>query len=58
MIGVQDGEFLKLWEDAIVEGVRLGRRGVALKERDVNLNAGVRERLRGYRQGDVYADSN
>lgn len=48
LIGTQDGELVRSWEDAIVEGVRMGRRGVALKELDREVNAGVREALRGY----------
>lgn len=48
LIGMQDGEWLKAWEDAIAEGVRKGRRGVTLAEGDRTVNAGVREQLRGY----------
>ncbi|KAM0752185.1 hypothetical protein T439DRAFT_379285 [Meredithblackwellia eburnea MCA 4105] len=49
LIGTQDGEFLKAWEDAIVDGVRRGRRGVALTqiERE-GVYVGIRESLRGY----------
>ncbi|KAL8292630.1 hypothetical protein RQP46_001242 [Phenoliferia psychrophenolica] len=49
LIGVQDGEFLKMWEDGIVDAVRMGRRGVALKELERGAGAGSEfHHLRGY----------
>ena len=52
LTGTQEGEWLRAWEEKIVDGVKRRRKGVELADKEENAAVNPKSIVRGYKETD------